>query len=47
MRSDVVALLRKDKFSIPAAPMNRDLRQATGYFDFLLQPIWAEARMLT
>ena len=30
MRSDVVALLRKALISIPAAPMNRDLRQAAG-----------------
>ena len=35
MRSDVVAFLRKAKISIPAAPMNRDLRQATGYFENL------------
>ncbi len=32
MKRDVVAPVRKAKIPIPAAPMNRDLRQATGYF---------------
>ena len=30
MGRDGVALLREAKISIPAAPMNRDLRQAAG-----------------
>ena len=32
MKRDVVAPVRKAKIPIPAAPMNRDLRQATAYF---------------
>ena len=30
MKRDVVAPVRKAKIPIPAAPMNRDLRQAAG-----------------
>ena len=30
MKRDVVAPVRKAKIPIPAAPINRDLRQATG-----------------
>ena len=32
MKRDVVAPVRKAKIPIPAAPINRDLRQVRGYF---------------
>ena len=32
MKRDSVAPMRKAKIPIPVAPINRDLRQATGYF---------------
>ena len=38
MERDIVAPERMIKISIPAAPINRDLRQATEYFGIFPQP---------
>ena len=43
MERDVVAPERKIKIPIPAVPMNRDLRQATGYFGIFSQSHGIEA----
>ncbi len=43
MERDVVAPERTIKIPIPAAPMNRDLRQATGYFGIFPQSHGIEA----